>query len=385
MKHFARPELALHICEALAGINLFTNTPIKFLAAPRRVGKSEFLRQDLIPAAVERRWTTVYVDLWVKREASPLELIQDALFREAAKHLGTIQKAVRSAGGKEISLSAGIGGIKFDPQHLDISPVSSIAHLVAFIITHGKSPVLLVIDEAQHALNTDAGMDTMFALKACRDEFMQTPGWKTQTGELNPFMCVMTGSHRDKLARLCTAKNSPFFGLSVDDFPLLDTNYVRYFIEQVEINTQGRYQLDLLQTSRVFDLLGRRPELLQKVVGNAIVNGQLDTLAEDIQSGASRLLQDLDDEMEATFLALTPLQQAVFEVLATGNALVPYAQSTLDLYSGRLGSPVGAATAQAAIEGLRNADLLWKPAKGDYQLEDTAYIAWFKRRNSGAT
>lgn len=42
MKHFARPELALHICEALAGINLFTNTPIKFLAAPRRVGKSEF-------------------------------------------------------------------------------------------------------------------------------------------------------------------------------------------------------------------------------------------------------------------------------------------------------------------------------------------------------
>lgn len=381
MKHFPRPALAAELADRMSGKSVLTN-PFVFLAAPRRVGKSEFLRNDLMPACTNLRWITVYVDLWKDRNAPPLSLIQKALWKEAEKHLGLVQQLARKAGTTEVGISAGIGSFKFDPNRMQIGVESTIEELMAYIMHRTSMPLLLIVDEAQHALNSDDGTTAMFTLKACREEFNQSPEWQEHVKAKYPLMCVMTGSHRDKLARLCTAKQSPFYGSSVDAFALLNREYVEFFVNEVRENTGGKIELDVSRTNKVFDLLGRRPELLAEVVGKAILAGQLETLDQDIQDKATKLLGDIDGEMEESYLALTPLQQAVFEVVATGDRVSPYAQSSLEAYAAKLGAPVTAQAAQAAIEGLRNADLLWKPAKGDYQLEDTAYRAWFQRRNS---
>ncbi len=380
MKHFDRPYLAQSLCASMAGESILDSAPFKFLAGPRRVGKSSFMRRDLLPAAVNLGWQTVYVDLWAQRQASPDVLIREALFREAEKSLGAVQAAMRKGGATEITLSAGFTAFKFDPGAMSISPSSSLKDLIGFIILRNRAPLLLIVDEAQHALGSDGGMDAMFSLKACRDEFNQSPEWQECSGAQSPLMCLMTGSNRDKLARLCTTKNSPFFGSSVDSFALLDQTYVQFFAEEIARNTGGVVVLDVVKTMRIFDMLGRRPELLENVVSKAFLNGRLASLEADILAGATQLLQDIDDELETAFLALTPLQQAVFEVIATNEDFSPYAQASLEAYALKFGSPVSAASAQAAIEALRNADLLWKPAKGDYQLEDMAYRAWFLRR-----
>jgi hypothetical protein len=47
---FQRPELADGYCEALQGTGILDARSGLFLAAPRRTGKSTFLREDLLPA-----------------------------------------------------------------------------------------------------------------------------------------------------------------------------------------------------------------------------------------------------------------------------------------------------------------------------------------------
>jgi hypothetical protein len=68
---FRRPALASSIADGLVGAGLQDFTSGLFLAAPRRTGKSTFLREDLIPHCQARGWLTVYVDLWADKEKIP--------------------------------------------------------------------------------------------------------------------------------------------------------------------------------------------------------------------------------------------------------------------------------------------------------------------------
>ena len=49
------------------------------LSGIRRVGKTTFLRQDLVPALEARGALVVYVDLWADRSKSPASLVHEAV------------------------------------------------------------------------------------------------------------------------------------------------------------------------------------------------------------------------------------------------------------------------------------------------------------------
>ena len=57
-----------------------------FLAAPRRTGKSTFLRQDLRPVLEERGDLVLHVDLWEDRKVDPAQPIISC-FGEAIQKL----------------------------------------------------------------------------------------------------------------------------------------------------------------------------------------------------------------------------------------------------------------------------------------------------------
>src|SRR3989344_2464511 len=76
---FRRPTLASSIADGLVGVVIQDFTSGLFLAAPRRTGKSTFLREDLLPECQARGWLTVYVDLWADKEKDPAELISSAI------------------------------------------------------------------------------------------------------------------------------------------------------------------------------------------------------------------------------------------------------------------------------------------------------------------
>ncbi|MFN8795256.1 MAG: hypothetical protein ACK50K_13240, partial [Betaproteobacteria bacterium] len=73
-----------------------------FLSGIRRIGKTTFIRQDFIPALLERGALTLYVDLWTDRTRPPMTLMLEAV-RAAASELqhpasGLLQKLRRVKG-----------------------------------------------------------------------------------------------------------------------------------------------------------------------------------------------------------------------------------------------------------------------------------------------
>ena len=86
-----------------------------FLAAPRRMGKSTFLREDLRPALERGGATVIYADLWADRTRDPAAVIGQAVARalEAHADVSTSAKSpIRRLGIGSIS----VAGVTIDPS-----------------------------------------------------------------------------------------------------------------------------------------------------------------------------------------------------------------------------------------------------------------------------
>ena len=79
---FHRPALAERCCDSLEGIGLVDNRQGLFMAAPKRTGKSTFLREDLLPAMQQRGWTTIYMDLRAALSKDPVFLMMSTITAE---------------------------------------------------------------------------------------------------------------------------------------------------------------------------------------------------------------------------------------------------------------------------------------------------------------
>ena len=77
---FHRPDIAAKLAATLLGDDPLNQSGRsgRFLAAPRRTGKSTFLRSDFIPAIEAAGAIAVYVDLWVDKTLNPADLITEA-------------------------------------------------------------------------------------------------------------------------------------------------------------------------------------------------------------------------------------------------------------------------------------------------------------------
>jgi hypothetical protein len=105
--HYPRTDLADQYLKTL-DIGL-----IKSLAlfAQRRMGKTEFLRKDLVPAAEQAGYITIYVSLWESRE-DPEAVLLDAI-QKAAEGEGIIPDIRRRLGrpGSKIGVGANAGTV----------------------------------------------------------------------------------------------------------------------------------------------------------------------------------------------------------------------------------------------------------------------------------
>jgi hypothetical protein len=201
--HFPRSDLAKAIADQLSPDPLFGATAGLFLAAPRRTGKSSFLRLDLQPELEARGRFVIYVDLWADRARDPGELIAEAL-ADAIERLATRVERLWS----RIPFSRiSVGGIMAELPKASAGGSATLAEALADIGSRAKSDVVVIVDEAQQALSSKAGLDAMFALKAARDAM-------NQRKDAPHLFLLFTGSHRDKLAGLVLTHKQPFYGLS---------------------------------------------------------------------------------------------------------------------------------------------------------------------------
>lgn len=378
--YYARPGLTDALVRDLAGGNLFSDAANGlFLAAPRRTGKSTFLRNELEPALANTGRVVVYVDLWSDKNRDPGALIAEAIGKELGKHLGIVAKTVKAAGVDHVGLG---NWLKVDPAKIGKTDGLTLAEAVrALRETSGKA-VALIIDEAQHALTSVQGESAMTALKSARDQ-LNTP-------EAANLLLIMSGSDRDKLLRLLNTNAAPFFGSAISLMPPLGEDFISHIAEMIGRTYPQLAPVDVAQLWEAFQRFSHRPQPFIRALGQVLNPIHLP------EQGFERHVLDLadmqraDDEraMESTYLSLRPIERAViWRMLEQGDRFRPYDADALLFYREKTGEKITAQKTQNAIEALRmqTPSLIWKSAKGEYALDDAGMKNWFKKRSDKGT
>lgn len=256
---FRRPDLASSIADGLVGAGIQDFTSGLFLAAPRRTGKSTFLREDLVPECQARGWLAVYVDLWADKEKDPADLISSAIAGALVPFEKGIRKLAKNIGIEKLSF---LRTLSWDFTKPQLPAGATLTQALELLHSAAEKTVVLVIDEAQHALTTEAGVNAMFALKAARDQLNQG-----REGEGSGLRLVFTGSNRDKLAHLVLGKSQPFFGSSITPFPLLGKAFTQAYTVYLNGLLAKTNQFNAADIDEAFELVGRRPEMLRTIIG----------------------------------------------------------------------------------------------------------------------
>lgn len=367
---FRRPELATR----LAGLVLSPSPTTAvasglFLAAPRRTGKSTFLRDELRPALAALGAVVLYVDLWADRRADPGEVIVGAVRAALADRAAALLRLARTVGLARVRT----GVADFDLARIGLGKGVTLSAALAALSDEVAQPIVLIVDEAQHALTTPAGYDALFALKAARDELNSAPH--------HGLRVVATGSNRDKLAVLRNSRDHAFFGAPLQPFPALDRGYIDWFCTHAELPGP----LDPDAVAGLFQRAGARPEIL---------NAAADAVRLDLAVGAAAVPAAFAAAVEREIAAareqqlqvvhgLTPVQSAVLRVLAArGRDYAPFELATIEQYRAVLARiapdetrKLDVPTVQAALAALQDKQLVWKEQHGIYSLEEESLAA----------
>lgn len=364
---FHRPELAARLVSQVltVGIGSAASSGV-FLAAPRRTGKSTFIREDLRPAFEQEGALVVYADLWANPTADPGSVIVSAIRASLAASDGVVMRLAKASGLSKVAVG---GAISFDLDRVGLGREVSLTQALVALSDETRKIIVLIIDEAQHAITTDAGIAALFALKAARDELNSSLHFGLRV--------VCTGSNRDKLAMLRNNKDQAFYGAPMVNFPTLGRDFIAWFCEKANLS----FPLDAGLIWPLFVEAGYRPELL----GSAADQLRFDFEA-DAQNGPGKFASEvrrLADEMNQVqrhvIHSLTPIQQAVLRVMAaTKGDYAPFEAATMQLYRKALelaGVPEDAIKAdvpgvQQALFALQEKKLIWKAARGVYAIEE---------------
>jgi hypothetical protein len=317
-----------------------------FLAAPRRTGKSTFLREDLRPELARLGAIVVYADLWENRKTDPGEVITKAIKTELAAHQSGM--SVTWTASHRVNLNA----------------------LLLEAAEATQKTIVLIVEDIQHAITSEGGNDALFALKAARDEL--------NSSQHRGLRIVATGSNQDKLAMLRNSKDQAFFGAPLVKFPSLGKDYVQWFCTQAELPAP-------LNADVVFALFVRashRPEILGAAADALRFDFELN--AADVPEKFAQTVNDLitasDQESLRVVHSLTPLQSAVLRVMANqGTNYAPFESKTIAAYQATLDSIAPESTLKAdvpnvqqALTALQEKALIWRAARGVYALEESS-------------
>ena len=261
MEHliFPRPDEANRIASHITSNPLAGEPDGLFLAAPRRTGKSTFLRQDLKPVLEQRGDLVLHIDLWEDRTVDPAEMINSCLADTMRQFRNPILKIAGWILNSAFSFMGASANFKSSGRW-----TGTITDALETISKAARKNIVFIIDEAQRSLETETGINTMYGLKAARDAINQG------NSEFRLFL-VMTGSHRDKLHSLVGGNKAPFFGSRVLEFPMMGVEFAAAMTKQINERIAPDSQVGVETVEEAFRILGHRPGILNECLRDLIL------------------------------------------------------------------------------------------------------------------
>jgi hypothetical protein len=315
----------------------------------------------------------VYVDLWADARRDPGGLIAEAIARALAPQLGLVARTARKAGLEKVK----VGGLEVDTSKIGKVDGLTLTDALRLLHESAGKPVALIIDEAQHALTSEAGEAAMTALKSARDQL-------NQPGVVN-LMLVMSGSDRDKLLRLVNTAGAPFYGSQIQRMPPLGPDFIAHIAALIEAQRPELRPVDQALLQQAFEVFGHRPQFFMAALGQvlsplAALSGRFEVAL--LEAAQQQQAQD-EAQMDADYLGSSPPSRPCCGACwSKARASAPTTPRRCASTATR--PPIPERTqAQRALEALRQRmpALVWKSARGEYALEDAAMHRWFEKRS----
>jgi len=361
--HFGRPELA----KKYLGLFKLGLTSARGLFARRRMGKTEFLKNDLIPLAQLEGYTTVYANLW-DLESDPAVIIVSELY-QAIKSTGfqeTWSKLKKTV--KKISATASIGIAKgsIEAQLAENQQVVG-TMLMDVMKAFDKTTMhmIVVIDEAQ-VLAYESNTHFAHALRAALDI------------RKDRIKVIFAGSSETTLRRMFGVPAEPFYNWApLEPFELLGKEFVEAMVKQV--NKISKYPLSLQKALDAFEHLKRTPEFFRRYIEYYVTN-PLAGAEHALEVTQSKVFNDKGFKQQ--WDNLLPIDRIILFVIAKGKSDL-YGKETMGFIGNSLGIEQGIdkTSIQNAQRRLTSANIITKMQYGLYQFEDEAFADWVKHND----
>lgn len=353
--HYSREELAKQI------LGMFENNLSSALVffAPRRMGKTEFLRKDITPLAEKKGWAVFYFSFLdvgsnptEEFVTSLLKFAEDkSLIKSSKSFFDKINKTSLSAN----IVKAGIGGsVELrDPRKLQYNLKELLSEIGK------KSKILLLMDEVQVLAQT-SNSNFIAALRTALDI------------NKDQIKVIFTGSSQSGLRRMFSQSKAPFFhfGLNIG-FPKFEKDFTDYLAETFKKITGRSLNPNLLW--KAFQELQRVTQLARLLVERMALNPNL-----KIEEVKDQLLSEILDDRKyvETWENLSSLEQALLALIAKENTSLFSAATRANL-SKQLGvKKLEIPAVQSAVRTLSRKNLIGSQDRSDYYIDDPNFKNW---------
>ncbi|MSU89629.1 hypothetical protein GE300_08365 [Rhodobacteraceae bacterium 2CG4] len=331
---------------------------------PRRTGKTEFLRQDLAPAAAAAGWFVVYASLYDVK--APLAVLIHEIQRALADRKGYVQRllgGLSGTGALKFSVPVpGTGGVEISLG--GETPAEEQGAALDYLfdqLAQKKRRTLLLLDEFQEigTADTDAAL-----VKTLR----------TKLDELRPKICtVMTGSSQEKLRAVLDERTAPFYRFATEvPLPPLDDGFVDHMLARFREVT-GR-KLKTGEAMRVFETYERNPQLFRVWLDRRVDYPDLD--ADDAALRARAELARSEGFLKI-WADMTPELRVVTRMLAERQPAITGQPGSER--SAALGQPMTPSQIQTRLNTLTRNGIADKLAR-ERVLTDPAFAEWVRAR-----
>lgn len=359
--HFARPDLA---AAYLTAFDLKLSSA-RGLFARRRMGKTEFLRRDLSPAARERGYLVAYTNLWDDQDAPDAALISALRDALAPAGLAGVISKIRKPVAK-IKASAKLGGVAEGSVEADLATSTDKATALRDtlkILDGQKKTLLLIVDEAQ-VLARDSHSNFAHALRAALDIRKES------------IKVIFAGSSEHTLREMFAKSSEPFYNWApLEPFPLLQQDFVAFTVDK--LNSMARYPLTLAQGMQAFDELHRTPEFFKRFVERYML---YQTLGAESALEHTRASVFSDEHFARQWESLLPADRAILTMLARGESDM-HSAAGLKRLSEKIGKPATKNTSSQALRRLQGSNAVARLSFGEYRIEDEAFAEWIRRKS----
>lgn len=337
-----------------------------FLSGIRRVGKTTFLRRDLVPALEALGALVIYVDLWADRSKSPaalvLEAVRSTLLQLQTPGSGLLQRF------KGLNLGAAGFSFGFQLDSLGTTSGTTLAQAFAELVAKAQVNVVLIVDEVQQALGSEDGNSLLHALKAARDAVNSQPGTPGH------FLFLGTGSHKSLITDMATRRAQPFTGALTTAYQVLGEDFVQWQLDAIAA-TPGVVLPSVAVAWAGFQLMGHRPEeLLKALVQLQTASASASTPADQAFPIICATLASVAADVELRAIEeFGELGQAIFARIAEGNESGVsglFGEEALAAYAERTGSQVLPPQVQNLADRMISANLIARPGHGVYTVAD---------------